>query len=133
MLQTAYLRGLKDSMTYNLTKLEEKFWQFIKADEHYDKNEIRITEDLLTQSELLYIPFGHMEYFLVIEDEKPVIFAHLLSRMDLDSVCFIDENGWKCYDVYYPEENKDIWEKYQAHRRNVKGSMDMKGLPKARK
>ena len=30
-------------MTYDLTKLEKKFWEFIKADENYDKNEIRIT------------------------------------------------------------------------------------------
>ena len=58
-------------MKYDLTKLEEKFWQFIKADERYDKNEIRITEELLTRAETLYIPFGHMNYFLAIEDEKP--------------------------------------------------------------
>ena len=45
-------------MNYDLTKLEEKFWQFIKADERYDKNEIRITEELLTYAETLYIPFG---------------------------------------------------------------------------
>ena len=114
-------------MKYDLTKLEEKFWQFIKADEHYDKNEIRITEELLTRAETLYIPFGHMNYFLAIEDEKPVIFVHALSRMDTNSVCFIDENGWQCHDVYYPGQNRDIWEKYRAHRRNVKGSLGMKG------
>lgn len=119
-------------MTYDLTKLEEKFWEFIKADENYDKNEIRITEELLTQTETLYIPFGHMKYFLVIEDEKPVIFAHAVSRMDLNSICFIDEDGWQCHDVYYLGENRDIWEKYHSYRRNVKGSHIMKGLPKAR-
>ena len=103
-------------MTYDLTKLEEKFWEFIKAYENYDKNEIRITEELITQEETLYIPFGHMKYFLVIEDEKPVIFAHAVSRMDLNSICFIDE----------------MWEKYRSFRRNVKRSRGMKGLPKAR-
>ena len=119
-------------MAYDLTKLEEKFWEFIKADETYDKNEIRITKELLTQAETLYIPFGHMDYFLVIEDEKPVIFAHALSRMDLNSICFIDEDGWQCHDVYYLGENRDIWEKYHAHRSNVKRAPIMKGLPKAR-
>ena len=119
-------------MTYDLTKLEEKFWEFIKADEYYDKNEIRITEDLLTKMETLYIPFGHMKYFLVIEDEKPVIFAHAISRMDLDSICFIDEDGWQCHDVYYLNENKDIREKYHTYQRNVKGSPGMIGLPKSR-
>ena len=34
-----------------------------------------------------------MSYFLVIEDERPVVYAHAISRMDLDSICFIDENG----------------------------------------
>lgn len=43
-------------MTYDLGKLEEKFWQFINADEYYDKNEIRITEELLTQVQTLFIP-----------------------------------------------------------------------------
>ena len=119
-------------MTYDLTKLEEKFWEFIKADENYDKNEIRITEELITQAETLYIPFGHMKYFLVIEDEKPVIFAHAVSRMDLNSICFIDEDSWQCHDVYYPGENRDIWDKYHSYQRNVKRSQGMKGLPKAR-
>ena len=120
-------------MAYDLTKLEEKFWEFINADEHYDKNEIRITEDLLTQGETIYIPFGRMSYFMVIEDEKPVIVAHAISRMDLDSVCFIDEDGWKCHDVYYPRENEEIWEKYRSLRRNVRVSRGMKGLPKTRR
>lgn len=120
-------------MTYDLTKLEEKFWQFIKGDEFYDRNEITITEELLRKAETLYIPFGYMDYFMVIEDEKPVIFAHAVSRMDLNSICFIDEDGWQCHDIYCPGENEEIWEKYRAHRRNVKGSMGMKGLPRARK
>ncbi len=119
-------------MIYDLTKLEEKFWEFIKADEHYDKNEIIITEELLTQAETLYIPFGHMDYFLVIEDEKPVIFAHAISRMDLNSICFINEDGWQCHDIYYLGENRNIWEKYHSHRSNVKRAPIMKGLPKAR-
>ena len=118
-------------MTYDLTKLEKKFWEFIKAYENYDKNEIRITEELLTQAETLYIPFGHMKYFLVIEDEKQVIFAHAVSRMDLNSICFIDEDSRQCYDVYYPGENRDIWDKYPSYQRNVKRSHGMKGLPKA--
>lgn len=50
-----------------------------------------------------------MSYFLVIEDEKPVIFAHAVSRMDLDSICFIDADGWQCHDIYYPEKIWTYW------------------------
>lgn len=81
-------------MTYDLTRLEEKFWEFIKADKRYDKNEIRITEELLTQVQTLFIPFGHMRYFLVIEDEKPVIFAYIISRMNMKKVFFFYRRGW---------------------------------------
>ena len=78
---------------YDLEKLEKRFYEFIKIDKYPDKDEIRITEDLLKRQEALYIPFGEMRYFLVIEDEKPVIYVHGFSRMDVDSICFIDEDG----------------------------------------
>lgn len=117
-------------MTYDLTKLEEKFQEFLKAYKYFGRDEIRITEDLFTRGESIFIPFGHMKYHLAIEDEKPVIFSHLRSRMDLNLVCLIDEDGWRCYDADCPEKNKDIWEKYQAHRMKVMESRAMKGRRK---
>ena len=75
---------------YDLEKLEKKFHEFIKPspDAKYpDLSEIKITEKLLKESETAYIPFGDVTYFLVIEDEKPVIYAHAVSRMDMDSIC----------------------------------------------
>ena len=120
-------------MTYDLGKLEEKFWQFINADEYYDKNEIRITEELLTQVQTLFIPFGHMRYFLAIEDEKPVIYAHVSSRMDMKRVFLIDEDGWKGFDVNGPGKNEDMLEKYHAHLRSVNRSGSIKGFRKTEK
>ena len=120
-------------MTYDLGKLEEKFWQFIKADGLYDKNEIRITEELLTHVETIFIPFGHMRYFLVIEDEKPVIYAHVSSRMDMKRVFLIDEDGWKGCDVNGPGKNEDMLEKYRAHLSNVEKSGPVIGFRKPEK
>lgn len=117
---------------HDLKRLEEKFHEFIGADDGYDKSEIRITEELLERKEMLYIPFGYMTYFLVIEDEKPVLYVRAVSRMDLNSICFVDEEGFRCHDVFMPESNEGIREKYKRHARNVKRSWNMKGLPKAR-
>lgn len=114
---------------YDLKKLEKKFHEFIHVDEYPDREEIRITEDLLERQEALYIPFGEMRYFLVIEDEKPVLYVHAISRMDLNSICFIDEDGYRCYDIFMGE-NKEMYDKYRRGRRGVKMPDRLKGIPK---
>ena len=88
---------------YDLQKVEEKFHEYLKErlnEEIYRIDEIKITEDLLVQQDAFYIPFGRISYFLVIEDEKPVVYAHASSRMDLDVVAFIDEDGYEDYYVW---------------------------------
>ncbi len=114
---------------HDLRKVEEKFHEFIEIDRYPDRDELRITESLLTQQEAVYIPFGWMTYFLVIEDGRPVLYAHAISRMDLDSICFIDENGHKCYDIFCGD-NMEIYEKYRRKSENVRGYDELKGLPK---
>ena len=114
---------------YDLEKLEKKFHEFIKPSpdvKYPDLSEIKITEKLLEEQESVYIPFGWITYFLVIEDEKPVIYAHAVSRMDVNSICFIDEDGYECYDIFYGD-HEDIQEKYRSHRR--KGNpFELKGI-----
>ena len=41
------------------------------------------------------MPFGFLSYFLVIEDEKPVLYVRTATRMGsiVDSIGFVDENG----------------------------------------
>jgi hypothetical protein len=46
---------------YDLTKVEEKFHEYLKSrlkEEIYSIDEIKITEELLEQQEAFYIPFG---------------------------------------------------------------------------
>ena len=107
---------------YDLKKVEEKFHEYLKSrlnDEVYRIDEIKITEDLLKQEKAFYIWFGSLSYFLVIEDEKPVVYANACSRMDLDVIAFIDENGYKEYDVW-EADHSEIFERYSAHERKVK-------------
>ncbi|WP_346661750.1 hypothetical protein [uncultured Methanobrevibacter sp.] len=109
-------------MAYDLKKVEEKFHEYLKArlkEGIYRIDEIKITEELLEQQEAFYIPFGWISYFLVIEDEKPVVYANACSRMDLDVVAFIDENGYEDYDVWV-DDNPDIYKKYDIHAKKVK-------------
>ena len=107
---------------YDLKKVEENFHEYLKdrlIKDIYRIDEIKITEELLEQQEAFYIPFGWISYFLVIEDEKPVVYANACSRMDLDVVAFIDENGYEDYYVWagdHPEMSK----KYDNHARKVK-------------
>ena len=113
----------------DLKRLEKTFHEFIDIDRYSDRDEIRITESLLEQEEALYIPFGEMWYFLVIEDERPVLYVRAISRMDLDSVCFVDEDGWVCHDVFMGE-NEEIHERYRRMRRGVRMHDQLKGLPR---
>ena len=106
---------------YDLKKVEEKFHEYLSSrlnSEVYRVGEIRITEDLIKHEKAFYIWFGSLSYFLVIEDERPVVYAHARSRMDLDVIAFIDENGFKDYDVW-DGDHPEIVERYRSHARNV--------------
>ena len=109
-------------MAYDLKKVEEKFHEYLKDrlnEKIYRIDEIKITEELLEKESAFYIPFGWISYFLVIEDEKPVVYANACSRMDLDIVAFIDEKGYEDYDVW-AGENSDMGKKYGIQARKVK-------------
>lgn len=106
----------------DLKKVEDKFHEYLKSrlDENiYRIDEIRITEDLLEKEAAFYIPFGWISYFLVIEDGKPTVYANACSRMDLDTVAFIDEDGYEDYDVW-GGYNPEMGRKYSIHARNIK-------------
>lgn len=109
-------------MAYDLKKVEEKFHEYLKEklnEKVYRIDEIKITEDLLEKQAAFYIPFGWISYFLVIEDEKPVVYANACSRMDLDVVAFIDENGYEDYYVW-AGEHPDMDKKYGIQAKKVK-------------
>ena len=105
----------------DLKKVEEKFHEYLKArldEKIYRIDEIRITEDLLEKEAAFYILFGWISYFLVIEDGMPAVYANACSRMDLDTVAFIDEDGFEDYDVW-GGYNPEMGRKYGNHARNV--------------
>lgn len=107
---------------YDLKKVEEKFHEYLKErlnEEIYRIDEIRITEDLLEKEAAFYIPFGWISYFLVIENGKPVVYSNACSRMDLDVIAFIEENGYENYDVWAGDK-PDITRKYSNQARKVK-------------
>ena len=107
---------------HDLKKVEIKFHEYLKArlnEEIYRIDEIKITEELLEKEKAFYIPFGWISYFLVIEDKKPVVYANACSRMDLDTVAFIDENGYEDYDVW-AGDNPEMRKKYGAQAWKVK-------------
>lgn len=107
---------------YNLNDVEIMFHEYLKSEFRleYNLNELKITEDLLNEEEALYIPFGWISYFLVIEhDEKPVLYVNAVSRMDLDLVAFIDENGYEEYDIW-GGNHPEIIKKYNIHKKQVK-------------
>ena len=107
---------------YDLEKLEEKFHEYLKArlnEEIYRIDEIKITEDLFEKEEAFYISFGWVSYFLAIEDGKPIVCANACSRMDLDVVAFIDENGYEDYDVW-DGDPEGMYGRFHDHAEKVK-------------
>lgn len=114
-------------MEYDLKKVEDKFYEFLEKlfpGNPYERDEIKLTEELLEQEEALYIPFGFLSYFLVIEDEKPILYVHIATRMSINSIGFIDENGDEGYDIS-DGDHKDIMEKFAKHS-DVKKFKDLK-------
>ena len=55
-----------------------------------DENEELITEELLNRREIIEVPFGFIIYFLAIEDEKPVLYVEIASRMGSDDLYVIE-------------------------------------------
>ena len=84
-----------------------------------DENEELITEELFNRREIIEVPFGSIIYFLVLEDENPVLYLEKASRMGSDDLYIINEDGCKYYDIYegYPPEIK---ERYFNHLENIK-------------
>ncbi len=118
-------------MKYNFEKLEDNLYELLNKLFHhnyYERDEIKISEKLLEQQEALHVPFGFLSYFLVIDDEKPVLYVRVATRMDIDSIGFVDENGDEGYDVF-SGDHRDIVEKYNAKLQNVKKFKELK-MPK---
>lgn len=107
---------------HDFKKVEEKFHEYLKSrlnEEVYRIDEIKITEELLERQEAFYIPFGWVSYFLVIEDERPVVYANACSRMDLDIIAIIEEDGFEDYDLW-AEDKPEMSKRYRTHAGKVK-------------
>lgn len=102
-----------------LSRLEEKVLK--RNDIHEDKELIR--EELFDMKEIIEVPFGSIIYFLALEDENPVLYVEIASRMGSDDLYVIKEDSYECYDIYegYPPEIKD---KYFDHLKNIKETKD---------
>lgn len=116
-----------DDEMYDLTKIQKTFNErvFSRLDDEIlerngiDKDEELIREELFRQREIITVPFGHIEYFLAIEDEKVLLYVEKASRMGSHNICIIDDDSYECIDVYdgYPPELK---ERYLDHLKRIK-------------
>ena len=116
-----------------LKKIENNLYELLNKlfhQNYYEKDEIKITEELFEQQEAVHVPFGFLSYFLVMEDKKPVLYVHVVTRMDIDSIGFVDENGDEGYDVSFGD-HKDIVEKYNTQSQKVKKFKELK-IPKSK-
>ena len=118
-------------MMHDLTNIQKTFNELIMSrldDKILERNNIGeneelIREELFEMKEIIEVPFGSIIYFLAIEDEKPVLYVEMASRMGSDDLYIIKEDSYDCYDIYdgYPPEIKD---KYFGHLKNIKGTKD---------
>ena len=87
----------------SLKNVEKSFHKLIKKfliEEYigdYDYHLPILNEELLTKKEYHRIPgmFGGVLYFLEIENEKPILYAHVSSRMDFDELYIVDEFSYQ--------------------------------------
>ena len=102
-----------------LSRLDEKI--LLRNDIHKDEELIR--EELFDMKEIIEVPFGSIIYFLALENENPVLYVEIASRMGSDDLYVIKEDSYDCYDIYdgYPPEIKD---KYFGHLKNIKETKD---------
>lgn len=118
-------------MMHDLTNIQKTFNELIlsrlgeevlkRNDIHEDEELIR--EELFDMKEIIEVPFGSIIYFLALEDENPVLYVEIASRMGSDDLYVINEDSYDCYDIYdgYPPEIKD---KYFDHLENIKETKD---------
>jgi hypothetical protein len=118
-------------MMHDLTNIQKTFNELIlsrlreevlkRNDIHKDEELIR--EELFDMKEIIEVPFGSIIYFLALEDENPVLYVEIASRMGSDDLYLIKDDSYECYDIYdgYPPEIKD---KYFGHLKNIKETKD---------
>ena len=118
-------------MMHDLTNIQKTFNELIlsrlreevlkRNDIHKDEELIR--EELFDMKEIIEVPFGSIIYFLALEDENPVLYVEIASRMGSDDLYVIKEDSYDCYDIYdgYPPEIND---KYFGHLKNIKETKD---------
>ena len=99
-------------MMHDLTNIQKTFNELIMS---------RLDDKILERK--IEVPFGSIIYFLGLEDEKPVLYVEIASRMGSDDLYVIKEDSYDCYDIYdgYPPEIED---KYFGHLKNMKGTKD---------
>lgn len=112
---------------HDLTKIRKNFDEVIMSrleEEILERNDIGeddelIREELFEMREIIEVPFGSIIYFLAIEDEKPVLYVEIGSRMGSDDLYIIEGDSYESYDVYdgVPPQIKD---KYFTHLKNIK-------------
>ena len=102
-----------------LSRLDDEI--LLRNDIHKDEELIR--EELFNMKEIIEVPFGSIIYFLALEDENPVLYVEIASRMGSDDLYVIKEDSYDCYDIYdgYPPEIND---KYFGHLKNIKETKD---------
>ena len=118
-------------MMHDLTNIQKTFNDLILSrlgEEVLKRNDIHedeelIKEELFDMKEIIEVPFGSIIYFLALEDENPVLYVEIASRMGSDDLYIIKEDSYDCYDIYdgYPPEIKD---KYFGHLKNIKETKD---------
>ena len=116
---------------YDLTNIRKTFNERIlsRLDEeilkrnYIGEDEELIREELFEMREIIEVPFGSIIYFLALEDEKPVLYVEMASRMGSDDLYVIKDESYECYDIYdgYPPEIKD---KYFEHEKKIKRTND---------
>ncbi len=122
---------MEGDMMHDLTNIQKTFNELIlsrlgeevlkRNDIHEDEELIR--EELFDMKEIIEVPFGSIIYFLALEDENPVLYVEIASRMGSDDLYIIKDESYESHDIYdgYPPEIKD---KYFAHLKNIKETKD---------
>ncbi|MDO5810355.1 MAG: macro domain-containing protein [Methanobrevibacter sp.] len=133
MGESAIKDSSKNDFNQVLKKIEDNLYELLNKlfhQNYYERDEIKITEKLFKKQEALHVPFGFLSYFLVMEDDKPVLYVRVATRMDIDSIGFVDENGDEGYDVYFGD-HRDIVDKYNRHLQNVEKFKGLK-MPRSK-
>ena len=118
-------------MMHDLKNIQKAFNELILSrlgEEVLKRNDIHgdeelIREELFDMKEIIEVPFGSIIYFLALEDENPVLYVEIASRMGSDDLYIIKDDSYECHDIYdgYPPEIKD---KYFGHLKNIKETKD---------